>query len=134
MRVDATDLRLIKAAVGSLKNHKALKSKKLATVGCALLTAKGNTYTGVSMDFSCGIGFCAEHSAVAEMVKGGETAISRIAAVLASGKVIPPCGRCRELIYQVNRKNNNCAVIISNKEKMKLSKLMPLNWQKACGK
>ena len=33
----------------------------------------GNTYTGINVSLFCGIGFCAEHSARAEMVKNGET-------------------------------------------------------------
>ena len=37
------------------------------SVGAALLTDKGNVYTGICIDIACGIGFCAEHSAIAEM-------------------------------------------------------------------
>ena len=39
----------------------------------ALETASGNVYTGINLDLACGIGFCAEHSAVAEMLKARET-------------------------------------------------------------
>ena len=39
------------------------------TVGSALLTAKGNVYTGINIEVACGMGFCAEHSAIAEMLK-----------------------------------------------------------------
>lgn len=44
-------------------------------VGAALLTTKGNIYTGINIEIACGIGFCAEHSAIAEMLKNRETEI-----------------------------------------------------------
>ena len=47
-----------------------------ATVAAAIISGLGNTYTGVCMDFECGIGFCAEHAAVAEMLKRHESKIS----------------------------------------------------------
>ena len=40
-----------------------------ATVACAIRSTSGRTYTGVCIHVSCGIGFCAEHAAVAEMIK-----------------------------------------------------------------
>ena len=66
-----------------------------ATVAAAIRTTQGNVYTGVCFDVSCGIGFCAEHAAAAEMIKGGETQIEMIVAVCEAG-VLAPCGRCRE--------------------------------------
>ena len=36
-------------------------------VGYALITDRGNVYRGVSADTSCGVGFCAAHSAIAAM-------------------------------------------------------------------
>ena len=38
-------------------------------VGCALLTTKGNIYTGISVDSNCNLGKCAEYAAIAEMLK-----------------------------------------------------------------
>src|SRR5437762_819361 len=75
-----------------------------ATVAAALLSRSGRIYTGVCLHVSCGIGFCAEHAAVAEMVKGRETLIEAIVAVSDSG-ILAPCGRCRELMVQVNPSN-----------------------------
>ena len=74
-------------------------------VACALLSASGKLYYGVCMDVSSGIGFCAEHAAIAAMVTAGESAIAKIVAVWGEGTVLPPCGRCRELIYQVDEAN-----------------------------
>jgi cytidine deaminase len=47
-------------------------------VGAALITDRGNIYTGINVSVYCGIGFCAEHSAIAEMIKKGETRIARV--------------------------------------------------------
>lgn len=101
-------------------------------VGCALLTKKGKIYTGVCIDACCGIGFCAEHSAIAEMLKNGESEIKEILAVkvVRGNAVVAPCGRCRELILQVNFKNTKTLVHIANKKTKLLSSLLPNTWMK----
>ncbi len=98
------------------------------TVGAALLTAKGNVYTGIDIDVACGIGFCAEHSAIAEMLKNRETQIEMIVAT-NSESIIPPCGRCRELMFQIDRKNLNTKVYLSKEKYMTLNELLPNRWE-----
>lgn len=98
-------------------------------VGAALVTDRGNLYTGINVSLYCGIGFCAEHSAVAEMIKHGETKIRKIVAATAQGAVLPPCGRCRELLYQVDAANLDTAVIVGGGETQALRELLPHNWQ-----
>lgn len=98
-------------------------------VGCALRTDQGNVYTGTSIDTACGLGFCAEQSAIASMVSGGESRITAIVAVEKRGKIIPPCGRCRELIYQINHDNVGTEVMLPNARVMKLGDLLPEQWQ-----
>ncbi len=98
-----------------------------AAVAAALRTADGNVYTGVCIDLACGIGFCAEHAAVAEMLKHHET---RIAAIVAVGKrgVLPPCGRCRELMLQVDVANADTQIILRGDRTASLSQLLPEHW------
>lgn len=98
------------------------------TVGAALLTAKGNVYTGINIEVACGIGFCAEHSAIAEMLKNRETQIEMIVAINAEG-IIPPCGRCRELLFQVDNKNTKTKVYLSKEKYMTLDELLPMRWK-----
>jgi len=98
-------------------------------VGAALITDWGNVYTGINISLYCGIGFCAEHSAVAEMIKNGETKIRTIVAATAEGNVLPPCGRCREMIYQIDEANLATAVLIGNGDKRPLRELLPHIWQ-----
>ncbi len=98
------------------------------SVGAALLTTKGNVYTGINIDVACGIGFCAEHSAIAEMLKNRETQIEMIVAVNTES-IIPPCGRCRELILQVDNKNIKTKVYFSEEHYMTLDELLPMRWK-----
>src|ERR687895_678519 len=59
-------------------------------VAAALLTAGGNVYTGVSVDAACSLGFCAEHAAIAEMLKRRESTIRIIVAVDRTGAIGAP--------------------------------------------
>ncbi|MCI5157031.1 MAG: cytidine deaminase [Candidatus Electrothrix sp. AUS1_2] len=83
-----------------------------ATVACVLLAANGKIYEGVCIHLSCGLGFCAEAAAVANMIKDGETVIQQIVAV-SDDAILSPCGRCREMMVQVSVKNFETEVIIS---------------------
>jgi cytidine deaminase len=98
-----------------------------ATVAAAILTRAGNVYTGVCLHVSCGIGFCAEHAAVAEMIKGRETEIDLIVAVCSEG-LLAPCGRCRELMVQVDPRNFAAHVALPNGRIAALHELLPEHW------
>lgn len=54
---------------------------EVGSVSAALLTEDGNIYTGISIDTACSLGFCAEHGAVAEMLKAGENKIVACVAI-----------------------------------------------------
>ncbi len=95
-------------------------------VACALLSAGGNLYYGVCIDVGSGIGFCAEHSAIGAMITAGETSIARIVAVCEGNIVLPPCGRCREFMYQIDNTNlQNTEVILGRDKVVKLKALLP---------
>lgn len=100
---------------------------KYGHVGAALMTDKGNIYTGVAIACSCQIGFCAEHSAIAEMLKNNESKIVKIVAT-NSNEPVPPCGRCRELIRMVNEENMEADVMIEENKVVKLKDLLPYAW------
>ena len=122
---------LIRKAKEVAKIHKAGDYVKIGEVGSALVTDKGNVYVGVSIDAPSGIGFCGEHSAIASMTTNREYAIKKIVAITADGKILPPCGRCREMIYEINEKNIESDVIIAKNKIVKLKKLLPHVWQKS---
>ena len=100
----------------------------IGDVGCALLTNAGNIYLGVCIDTSSSMGFCAEHNAIGAMVTGGESKVKKIVSVWkdedGESHVIPPCGRCREFIYQIDNNNINTEAILKDKD-VKLSELLP---------
>jgi cytidine deaminase len=98
-------------------------------VGAVIQTRTGKIFRGVSIACDCGIGFCAEHSAVAAMLTDRESEIQLIVAVNSDGKIYPPCGRCRELMFQVNKRNLDALIILSKTETIKLAELLPLRWQ-----
>lgn len=100
-------------------------------VSAALWTNKGNVYTGVSISAASGVGFCAEHSAVAQMVTAGETRIEMVAAIAGDGTLLPPCGRCRELLYEIDRGNLDTQIILGPQKTMLLRDLLPERWQDA---
>src|SRR5215470_7415453 len=80
-------------------------------VGAAIRGRSGRVYTGICLDLACGIGFCAEHAAVAEMLKHRESEIDAVVAVGSRG-ILAPCGRCRELMAQINPANLECRVVL----------------------
>jgi cytidine deaminase len=71
------------------------------------------------------LGFCAEHAAIADMLKSRQTRIVAIVAVNADRDVMPPCGRCRELIRQVDPKNWDTVVVVAEATTATLADLMP---------
>ena len=114
-----------KALVGEFSLTK--PSLTAGAVGAALETAGGHVYTGINLDLACGIGFCAEHSAVAEMLKARETVVRRIVAVNAE-RIVAPCGRCREMLVQVDPRNLDCEVLLPDDASATLRELLPNAW------
>ena len=97
-------------------------------VGAALLTDKGNIYTGINIDAPCSVGFCAEHSAIAAMVNAGESRVVKMVAVSCQGEIWPPCGRCREFLVQINDDNEKCEVLLPDKSVTTIAELLPHRW------
>lgn len=100
------------------------------SVSAAVLTEKGNIYAGVSMDTACSLGMCAERNAIANMITNGEHQIRRIMAIGQNGKVIPPCGACRELMSQLMPEHYRSIQIMLDYESKKIVSLGDItpNW------
>jgi cytidine deaminase len=72
-------------------------------VGAALL-AGGRVFTGVNVEIaSYPISVGAERNAVAAMVIGGERTIDAIAVVTDAEQPTPPCGGCRQALWEFGR-------------------------------
>lgn len=98
-------------------------------VGTALLSANGKVYTAVSLTGACGIQFCGEVGAVMSMLRDGASQVKAIATVSNDHKLMPPCGRCRELLFEVDRHNLQTDVILENERVVKLANIFPERWQ-----
>ena len=132
MKLTKENKELIEEAKKIIIKSKPVKLIDTGDTGSALITPKGNVYHGVSMGFFCGIGSCAEYQAVGSMISNGEKEIKTIVAVWYDEKkkkyeIIPPCGKCREMILQACKKNQNTEVIISKSKKVILKELLPFS-------
>lgn len=76
-----TNREMIEKAKMVLKPRKLANDNTAGDVACALLSAEGNLYYGVCIDVGSGIGFCAEHAAIAAMITAGESRIAKIVAI-----------------------------------------------------
>ena len=131
MGVDAMEfVELIKKAEEVLNPRILSKHIRVGDVACALVTDKGNVYTGICIDAACSIGFCAEHAAISAMLTNGETRIDKIVSISEHGVIYPPCGRCRELISQVDGNNIDTEVMIGENNIVTLKELLPFDWKK----
>ncbi len=126
--MDMTDQTLIERAAAVISARR-IGDYLVGDVGCALVTDTGRVYTGVCMDVSCGIGFCAEHSAIAAMLTAGENRIAKIVAVWKDKdgaiSVLAPCGRCREFMRQIQEGALDTLVILGRDEVATLADLLP---------
>lgn len=118
------------AAARDLLNPRLVGERLFGDVAATLVTSAGNRYSGVCIDTGSGTGFCAEHGAIAAMVTAGEYRIARIAAVWRGAEdgrlyVLSPCGRCRELIRQVDPANLDTEVVLGADRSVPLRELLP---------
>ena len=92
------------------------------TVGAAVRTGNGKVYAGVNCD-SVSHGACAEVIAMGSAVTAGEREFDTIVAVLGgeTGKILPPCGNCRQMMYLYDKNMN---VIVSEDTKVSIQELL----------
>lgn len=122
---------LILKATEVLNPRQLSSAAEAGSVAAALLTNSGQIYTVICIETKCSMGFCAEHAAAAAMITAGESHVVKMVAINKRGNVLPPCGRCREFISQLNDKNIEAEVLINRKKSMKLKELLPYDWREA---
>lgn len=94
---DKTDL--YEAAKAAMRNAYAPYSD--FPVGAAVRAPSGKIYAGCNVEnASYPEGWCAETSAIAQMVSAGERTIVEIAVVAERAARVPPCGGCRQRIKE----------------------------------
>lgn len=70
-------------------------------VGAALLSEDGDVFAGCNVESaSYGLTVCAERVAIWKAVSEGVTRFTRIAVVADTEELTPPCGVCRQIIWE----------------------------------
>lgn len=105
---------------------------RLSRVAAAVLAPDGRVFAGCSILMHCGLGFCAEHAAAAALVAAGGSEVAAVVAVRRGDdgdlEVLPPCGRCREFLAQLDPRNLSATVVLADGV-VPLSELLPHRWQ-----
>jgi len=90
---------LIEAALAAMA--KAYAPYSNFSVGAALRGASGAVYAGCNVEnASYPEGCCAETSAIAALVLGGETRIVEVAVAGRGDQLVTPCGGCRQRLRE----------------------------------
>jgi cytidine deaminase len=92
-----------KELIESAKNvrEKAFAPYSNFKVGAAVQTKSGKIFTGCNIEnASYGLTMCAERVAIFKAVSEGEKEFSRIAVVADTDELTPPCGPCRQIIWE----------------------------------
>ena len=123
--VDISFDELYQKAKAVLNPRRLSEHAEAGGVGAALLSAGGKVYTGVCIDTGSSMGFCAEHAAAGAMVTAGESQVVKMVAVGWDGRIMPPCGRCREFISQLHDQILDADVLVAAGTAVRLRELLP---------
>jgi cytidine deaminase len=90
---------LLAAALGARENAHALFSN--FRVGAALEDESGRVHTGCNIENATyGLTLCAERVAVFKAISEGARKFRRIAIVADTDNLTPPCGACRQILWE----------------------------------
>jgi len=96
-------------------------------VGAALLTVDGEIITGCNVESATyGLTLCAERIAAFKAVSEGFRKFTAIAVVADSRTLTPPCGSCRQVLWELCGDIwVHAADLKGHKKTVRLSKLLP---------
>ncbi len=116
---------LAAAALDARKNAHAPFSKFL--VGAALEDSTGRIHTGCNIENATyGLTLCAERVAIFKAVSEGAREFRRIAVAADTATLTPPCGACRQIIWEFCRDIEVTLVNLDGKsETLQMSELFP---------
>jgi cytidine deaminase len=123
--VSKTNKKLIEAAKQA--REKAFAPYSKFYVGAAVETKDGKIYDGSNIESaSYGLTVCAERVAVWKAVSEGEREFTQIAVVVDTEELTPPCGACRQIIWEFC---GDISVILENlqgkSETLQMKDLLP---------
>jgi cytidine deaminase len=96
-------------------------------VGAAVKTADGTVYTGCNIESaSYGLTVCAERVAIWKALSEGERQFTDLAVVADTETLTPPCGTCRQIIWEFAR---GAKIVFANlegkSEEFQIAELLP---------
>ena len=102
-------------------------------VGAALETADGTIITGCNVEnASYGLTMCAERVAMFKALSEGHKRFRRIAVVADTGDPTPPCGPCRQILWEFA---GDIEVVMANLRRetarLRMGELLPLPFDKS---
>ena len=112
-----------------LKPKRLNKHVKICDAVAVIESVSGNIYVGVSLVATCGVGYCAEQAALTQMLNNGETLASKILVIEKCGVNLTPCGRCVELLTQVDIRNRDAQVYTEDGQILLIKDLFPYDWK-----
>jgi cytidine deaminase len=120
------DAALVAAAVDARERARARFSG--FKVGAALETDTGDVITGCNVENATyGLTMCAERVALYKALSDGRDVFTRVAVVADTDDPTPPCGSCRQLLWEYC---GDIEIVLANlsavKRRMRLSELLPL--------
>ena len=96
-------------------------------VGAALEDSSGRIHTGCNVENATyGLTMCAERVAIFKAISEGAREFTRIAIVAQADSLTPPCGACRQLVWEFC---GDIEVILASpagaRESMRMKSLLP---------
>jgi cytidine deaminase len=96
-------------------------------VGAAVRAKSGRIFTGCNVENATfGLTLCAERVAIFKAISEGERGFDTVAVVADTGKLTPPCGSCRQILWEFC---GDAEVILANLqgdvERYRMSELLP---------
>ena len=115
------------AAARRAREH-AVASFSHFKVGAALETADGTVITGCNVENATyGLTVCAERVAIFKALSDGHRAFTRIAIVADTESPTPPCGACRQILWEFGGDLEiRLANLTAEKGAYRLADLLPL--------
>ena len=122
---------LINEAIKERYNARAIFSN--FKVGAILVTEDDKIYRGSNIEISSfGLTICAERVAIFKAVSEGEKKFKSIFIASDSDKITPPCGACRQVLWELA---GNIDVIMINRhgkyKQMKMENLLPISFDES---
>ncbi len=121
------------AAAARQARERAVADFSQFKVGAALETDTGEIITGCNIEnASYGLTICAERVAIFKALSDGKRAFTRLAVVADTPAPTPPCGACRQIIWEFC---GDITVVLANLDgvtaTLQMKDLLPLPFDKS---